>query len=107
MPQDEEGRMLPVEGSEPEGPGFGKPWVPRAGVTFVVGSCHVRSAIDVMRSEGIVCVDLDGKWNHGAHDILSLIMAVEQADELGAYLREAAKAAPADLERWKVERRDR
>jgi len=93
-----ENRAEPPEGSEPDGPGFGKPWVPRPGVTFLAKGAVVRSALDLTkgRVDGIVAMDVLGKWNHAAADTLSIICHPGVAREWGQYLIEAADAADAD-----------
>lgn len=93
--------ILPREGSEPEGAGFGKPWVPAPGVTFLVFGAYTRSIIDPDKNEGLVAVDLEGKWNHGAIDTLSCIISKEVAWELAAFLAQAVQAATKDEERWR------
>jgi hypothetical protein len=91
-------RMKPPEGSEPEGPGMGKPWVPQPGVTFLVFGAYTRSlvAIEPPPPRGLVGVDVKGKWNHGAEDTLSLLVSPEVAEEWGADLRDGARAARRD-----------
>lgn len=92
-------RMQPPEGSEPDGPGFGKTWVPRRGVTFLASGALVRSLIDLSEAndgQGLVGMDIEGKWNHAAKDVLSIIAHPDVAEEWGNYLIEAAAAARKD-----------
>ena len=92
-------RMGPPEGSEPEGHGFGKPWVPQVGVTFIATGALVRSLVDLTKGregEGLVGIDVAGKWNHAAKDTLSIITDPEVAEEWGHFLIEAALAARKD-----------
>lgn len=96
-------RMQAPEGSEPEGAGIGKPWVPRPGVTFLAQGAFVRSLIDQTKGhegEGLVGVDVQGKWNHGAKDTLSMIVHPDVAEEWGQFLIDGAKAARADQARY-------
>jgi hypothetical protein len=95
-------RATPAEGSEPEGPGFGKPWRAQPGVTFLAEGAFVRTIIELEPGppQGLVAIDVQGKWNHGARDTLSIICHPEVATEWGAFLGEAAKTAPADAERY-------
>jgi hypothetical protein len=98
-----EERMQPPEGSEPEGAGFGKPWAPQPGVTFLAAGAFVRSLIDQTKGReghGLVGVDVQGKWNHGAADTLSLIVSPDIAEEWGQCLIDGAKAARVDQVRW-------
>jgi hypothetical protein len=90
--------MLPPEGSEPEGPGWMKPWRPQPGVTFLAFGAYTRSlvAVEPPPPRGLVGVDVQGKWNHGAKDTLSLIVVAHTAREWGAALIEAADAAERD-----------
>lgn len=92
-------RMQPPEGSEPEGPGFGKPWVPQVGVTFMASGALVRSLIDMTAGQegnGLVAMDVAGKWNHAAADTLSIITHPDVAEEWGHYLIDCAAAARKD-----------
>lgn len=96
--------MQPPEGSEPEGQGVGKPWVPRPGVTFLAFGALVRSLLDQTKGHegsGLVGVDVQGKWNHGAHDTLSIIVRPDVAEEWGRFLLEGAAAARLDQERYR------
>jgi hypothetical protein len=98
----DEDRMGPVPGSEPEGSGFSKTWVPQPGVTFLANSAFVRSIIELEPGpvHGLVAIDIEGKWNHGAHDTLSIITSPEVAKEWAEFMIEAASAAPGDAERY-------
>jgi hypothetical protein len=82
-------RVQPPEGSEPEGAGFGKPWVPQASVTFLAFGAYVRSIVrtEPPPARGLVGMDVPGKWNHGAKDTLSLIVRPEVAREWAAPYR--------------------
>lgn len=97
--------MKPPKGSEPEGRGFGKPYRPQPGVTFLAYGAFVRSLVSVEPPPptGLVAVDVEGKWNHGAHDTLSLIVDPEVAREWGRYLIEGADKAEQDLKRYHAE----
>jgi hypothetical protein len=99
-------RMEPPEGSEPEGPGMGKPWVPRPGVMFLVFGTYNRSlvAIQPPPPRGLVGVDAKGKWNHGAEDTLSMIVSPDVAREWGEQLIEAAAAAERDEDQVRRQR---
>jgi hypothetical protein len=103
---DAEERTQPPEGSEPEGPGFGKPWVPRPGVTFVASGAYVRSLIDLTEGrEGraLIGMDVTGKWNHAAPDTLSIVVSPDVALEWAEYIIEAHAACEADERRWRAE----
>lgn len=92
-------RMEPPEGSEPQGAGFGKPWVPQIGVTFVASGAFVRSLIAVTGGsdgDGLVGIDVAGKWHSGAKDTLSIVVHPDVAEEWGHYLIECAAAARRD-----------
>lgn len=91
-------QMQPPEGSEPEGAGMGKPWVPQPGVTFLAFGAYSRSlvAIEPPPPRGLVGADVRGKWNHGAEDTLSLLIDPEVAEEWGRDLIAAARAARRD-----------
>jgi hypothetical protein len=100
-------RAEPAPGSEPEGGGFGKPWVAQPGVTFLAESAFVRSVVDVgSGGQGLVAIDVQGKWNHGARDTLSIICHPDVAKEWADFLVHAAHAAPRDAARWRIEHRD-
>ena len=96
-----EERAEPRPGSEPEGAGYGKEWVPAPGVTFLAEGAFVRSVLDATQGRwiGIVAMDVEGKWNHGAKDTLSILMHRDVAAEWGRYLVDAALAAAHDEER--------
>jgi hypothetical protein len=99
-------RMEPPSGSEPEGPGMGKPWVPQPGVTFLAFGAYVRSLVALQPEvAGLVGADVGGKWNHGAPDTLSLIMAPDTAREIAEALLDAAGAAERDEAQVRRERR--
>jgi hypothetical protein len=91
-------RMEPPEGSEPDGPGWLKAWRPQPGVTFLAAGAYTRSlvAIDPPPPRGLVGVDVEGRWNHGGEDKLSLIVHPDTAREWGEALIEAADAAERD-----------
>ena len=91
-------RMQPPEGSEPEGPGWLKAWVPRPGVNFLAFGAYTRSlvAVEPPPPRGLVGADIKGKWNHGAEDTLSLIIGPDVAEEWGRDLIAAAQAARKD-----------
>ena len=94
-------RLEPIEGSEPEGTGFGKPWVPQIGVTFLANGALVRSLLDLTEGherEGLVGMDVTGKWNHAAEDTLSIIAHPDVAEEWGRFLIAGAEAARKDAE---------
>jgi hypothetical protein len=68
--------------------------------TYLAAGAFVRSMVGLTLGEAPaprVLVDLEGKWNHGAADGLTLVATPELAEELAAYLLEAAKAARRDL----------
>jgi hypothetical protein len=91
------GTMDPVPGSEPEGGGFGKPWVPQPGVTFLVEGAYVRSLVDITTGpKGLVGVDVQGKWNHGAKDTLSILVHPEVAEQWGEWMMKGAAGARED-----------
>lgn len=92
--------MEPREGSEPEGRGFGRPYKVPVGTTFLAEGAFVRSVIDVRGRQGIVAVDLAGKWNHAARDTLAVMLRAEVAEELSGYLSTAAAAARSDWQEW-------
>lgn len=84
-------------GSEPDGPGFGRPWVATPGATFIADGAFVRSVVAATSPpRGLVAMDLPGRWNRAAKDTLSVIISPETAEELGAFLTEAAGAARRD-----------
>jgi hypothetical protein len=93
--------ILPPEGSLPDGTGTGKPWIPRPGATFLTESVLTRSlvAVEPPPPQGVVGIDLQGRWNHGAGDILSLIVHPKVAREWASDLLAAADAAERDEER--------
>jgi hypothetical protein len=95
-------RMGPLEGSEPEGPGFGKAWV-SAPKAYLAEGFYVRTIIDVssqVEPQALIALDLTGRWNKGSRENHSLIIHPEVAEELGRYLLEAASVAPRDLEQF-------
>jgi hypothetical protein len=90
----------PREGSEPEGPDFGKPYLAAVGTTFVYGGSYVCTAIDVTNRRAMVILNVQGKWNHGAEDTLTIFLTADAAKELAPSLTEAAETCPADWRRW-------
>ena len=95
-------RMEPPEGSEPDGPGPGNVWVPQVGVTFIATGAYVRSLLDMTsgrEGQGLVGIDVAGKWNHAAKDTLSIITTPDMAEEWGRFLIEVAAAAREDQAR--------
>lgn len=79
-----------------------QPWVPQIGVTFIATGALVRSLIDLTKGRegnGLVGIDVAGKWNHAAKDTLSIITDSDVAEEWGHYLIEAAQAARKDQEK--------
>jgi len=93
----------PRPGSEPEGPGFSKPYLAGVGTTFLFGGAYVRTVIDVANERGLVVLDIQGRWNHGARDTLTLFLTADGAKEVGPMLVEAAEACPGDWERYRRE----
>lgn len=95
----DEERMQPREGSEPEGQGFGAPWVPSP-LTLLAEGSLVRS---VLSSTGaLVAFDLTGIWKGipgGEKETISVIVKPEIAEEMGRYLIECAAAARQDTTR--------
>jgi hypothetical protein len=74
-------------------------------VTFLAEGAFVRSLIDLTedhRGLGLVGIDVQGKWNHGARDTLSMICHPEVAEEWGRFLLEAAAAARKDQRRYRT-----
>jgi hypothetical protein len=96
-------RVEPTPDSEPEGRGIGKVYAPQTGTTFLGFGAFVRSIIAAQPepAQPLVSVDLEGKWNHGAKDRLSILLSPELALELAALLKEAAPAAREDVIAWR------
>lgn len=94
----DEGRMTAPAGSTPEGEGWGKPWRPQPGVTFLAFGALTRTFIETEPGpvQGMAGIDLTGKWNHGAADTLSIICHASVAEEWGRDLQEVGIQAPLD-----------
>jgi hypothetical protein len=93
-------RMEPREGSEPEGAGFGKPWVPNPLATFLGEGAFVRSLVTsepIPKRRGLVGMDVRGNWrNRDNEETVSIIVHPDVAEEWGNALIEAAEAARKD-----------
>lgn len=63
---------------------------------------YVRSVIGALPppAKGLVAVDLDGHWNHGANDVHSIVLYPELAHDLARMLIEAADQAVIDCAQW-------
>lgn len=96
-------RMRAPIGSEPQGGGFGKPWAPQPGVTFLAAGALVRTVIEVEPGppQALLAVDVEGKWNHGAKDTLSMLVLPDVALEWATFMVECVAACPGDEARYK------
>lgn len=68
--------------------------------TYNVFGAATSSTLGLTAGEAprpLVLADLTGKWNHGAHDELTLMLAPEVAREWAQILTQCADAAERDL----------
>lgn len=101
------GRYTAPKRRRPDGDGFGKPYVPDPGVTFLIHGAEVSSVLGFNKTRGVeepqatVAIDMGGKWNHGAKDTLTAFCHPDIAREMAQALLEAADAAERDVITWK------
>jgi hypothetical protein len=71
--------------------------VPRDEVTFLAFGARTNSVVAMSPYiKGLVEVKLEGKWNHGKRDSLTLLIAPDVAEQWGTDLIDGAAAARED-----------
>ena len=91
-------RTKPRDGSNPEGPGFGKPYVPKPGATFVAEGAFVTSLLgNNERPMPLIAMDVQGHFLGLKGNLtMSIIVHADVADDWGPAMTEAAKVARAE-----------
>lgn len=84
-------------------PNFGEPYKAQTHTLFNATGAQIASIIDVKRKTGMVGVDFWGKWNHGAKDVVNMVMHQDTAREIAEALLEAVQAAKDDEGRYRRE----